>query len=292
MSLVAIGNPPESDLEGRGIVEAIAGRVLHLPLRAADFQFSREAGWTRGEDASFTGVSLRVVHRGSDPGLERGGISLTFGWRYDAFGDPFPEPRTAEGCIRQMSIDDFVGAGTVRLSVLPDVSSSEEMAAWEQRLAMVVRKHVVRWLDVWKRPAGYRDFLSAQRLHLAAGWLSALLGQGERADFELRSAAALNAIPLDEGFDRRQADRDESFAAPLAARHGLASVLESAEQAGDRRTIDAFGGERGARASDRVTNPGREHARLLRRHEVYAALCAEHVGQTPTSRGIPPNLGR
>ena len=212
--------------------------------------------------------------------MGHGGISLTFGWRYDAFGDPLPEPRAAEGCIRQMSIDDFAGAGAgaVRLSVLPDLSSAEELAAWEQRLAMVVRKHVVRWLDGWRRPAGYRDFLSAQRLHLAAGWLSALLGQAERMDLELRSAAALNAIPLEEGFDRRLADSDESFAAPLAARHGLAAVLKSAEEVGDRRTIDAFGSERGSRARDRVTDPGREHARLLRRHEVYAALCAEYIG--------------
>ena len=273
-------NPPESESESRRVLDAIASRVLNPPLEAAGFTSSQSTGWTRQDGGSFVGVSVRVVLPGDDQRGGRGGVSLTFGWRYEAFDDPEPEPRTAEGCVRQMSMDDFDGSGTIRLSVLPDVSSSEELAAWEQHLAMTVRKHIVRWLDAWKRPAGFRDFLSAQRLHLAAAWLSALLGHNERVDLELRSAAALDAIALEDGFDRRLADRDESFTAPLAALHGLAALLRRAEEVDDRRTLDAFGSERDTRARQRVTDPAGEHSRLRRRHEVYAALCSEYVGMT------------
>jgi len=275
---VDTGNPPVSEESGIGSVGAIAERVLRFPLTTAGFQFDQARGWTRENDQSFTGVSVRVIEpEAAAHPPTRGGMAMTFGWRYAAFGDPEPSPSSAEGCIRQLSIDDFAAGAGARLALLPDLSSRAALAAWEQRLATTLRQQVVGWLEAWKRPAGFRDFLSDRRFHLTAAWLSAMLGHRERLDLELRSAAALNAVPLEGGFDRHLADRDEAFAAPLAARHGLAAVLVSAEAVGDQRTLDAFGGAREVRARDRVTDPGREHARLLRRHEVYAALCVEYL---------------
>lgn len=269
-----------SRLESEGTAAALeeaARRVFTLPLTTAGYRPGPFGGWVwQGPDA-FAALAVRAVDQVETAGVRRpGGVAITFGWRFDRFGDPHPSPASAEGCVRQLSLDDLVPAGGSRIAALP---TADGVAQWEQRLATAVRKHLAGWWETWKRPDGFRDFLAAHRFHLAAGWLSALLGQPERADLELRSSAALLSVDLDRGFDRRRADLDESLAAPIAARHGLAAFLADAERAGDRASLESFGGDRAGLAKDRVTDPAREHARLRRRAEIYAALCLEHVGE-------------
>jgi len=284
---VATGSPPESewprplrradelaDTHARDVADA-ADRVLRIPLVAAGFTFEPDGGWRWSDAFSFVGIAVRVVPQvRSGHTAGRGGVAFTFGWRYDAFGDPQPSPTSAEGCLRQLSIDDIGSESGPRLSGLPQRDS---VSIWEQRLSTTFRKHVVGRLETWKRPDGFRDFLADRRLHLSAAWLSAALGHRERVDLELRAAAELARVPLEAGFDRRRADRDEAFAAPLAARHGLGSFLTMADESGDRASLDSFGGRRDAVARDRVTEPELEHARLLRRREVYAALCLDYL---------------
>jgi hypothetical protein len=278
---VDTGSRPGSE-QGWEAIAIAADRVLRFPLTSAGYEFDPVGGWSWSNADAFVAVSTRVVGSVESGGVLRpGGVALTFGWAYGRFGDREPFPRSAEGCVRQLAIDDFAGDVWPRLAALP---AGDEVEGWEQRLATTVRKEVVGWLETWKRPDGFRDFLSHRRLHLSAAWLSGLLGHRERVDLELHSTAGLMGIPLGSGFDRRRADRDEAFAAPAAARHGLAAFLARAESEGDRTSLDAFGGQRASLAKDRVTDPATEHARLIRRHEVYSALCLEYLEASTAAR--------
>ena len=193
--------------------------------------------------------------------------SIRIGWRYEVFGDPAADPENAHGCVRSMTLDELgVLAGT-RIGVVghPERASVED---FEKRLTMFARKHVDRWVDIWKRADGFRDFLAHQDYHLAAAWASALLGHHERARFELLSAAHLYLQPLDESFDRRRADVDGSLAGVFASTNGLADLL---------RTLGAFTSMRGATARGKVLEPQGEHLRLQRRHEAYATACLRYI---------------
>ena len=199
--------------------------------------------------------------------------SLRLGWRYDAFGDPMPEPRTAHGCVRGMKLDELAGFVGKPLGIVGDLTS-EAVLVFEQQLTTVVRKHVLAWVETWKRPSGFRDFLAAQGYHLGAAWASALLGQDERSRLELVHARHLYQLPLDSDFDRQRADMDESLAAVFAANHGLAGYLAGA----DESVVGAFTSRRGDSQRDRVTDPAAEHRRMQTRHAAYAQVCVRSLG--------------
>jgi len=230
-------------------------------VRAFDFALT-EAGFVR------SGTSWVYDHDGSFVAFsavpdEAGSYSLRFGWRYDAFGDPQADPPTAHGCVRSMTLDEvgsLVGA--------PVGSLIDGVESFEQRLATVVRKHVLRWVESWKRPDGFRDFLADRTLHLGAGWASAMLGHRERARLEFAYAAHLYGQLLDGDFDRARADADAALAAVFAAANGLGLFLAEAPE----ETVAAFTSERGVTARDKVMNPAAEHWRMQRRHAAYAAV--------------------
>lgn len=252
-------------------------RVVRFPLQAAGF-VGKNGSWVWFDGGSFVAFSARTVWPGPQT---TGGAVIRFGWSYAALGDPPPDPPMAEGCVRQLSIDELTSAAAGRLATLPELDDEQEVAGWEWRLASVWRRDVQGWLETWKRPEGFRDYLTDRGLHLAAAWMSALLGHRERVELELRSSASLVALPVGGGFDRHRADQDEALAAPFAARHGLAALLAEAERAGDHASVAAFAAPRLERARRRVVDPADEHRRLLRRHEVYAALCVERLRSGP-----------
>ena len=142
-------------------------------------------------------------------------------------------------------------------------------AAWERA--------VVPHLHRWGRPDGFRDYVASRNLHLAAAWLSAVLGQSDRAIAELDHAHRTLDHPLDADFDRGRAELDTSLAAPLAAARGLGEYLERAASEGEESVVEAFRTVRGATAQSKITAPDAEHLRLQRRQAVIAEVCRRFV---------------
>ena len=138
---------------------------------------------------------------------------------------------------------------------------------------MFARKYVDRWVDIWKRAKGFRDFLGYQDYHLAVAWASALLGHHDRARLELAYAAHLYLQPLDESLDCRRVDVDGSLVGFFASINGLADLLRHA----DPDTLAAFTSVRGATARTKVLELHSEHQRLQRRHEAYATACLRYL---------------
>lgn len=259
---------PETD------AHALAGavrRALGAPLLAAGF---RERDLTWAWDGTEAFVAISAIGSMLDGAAA---FSIRVGWSYEALGDPPPEPPIAHGCVRSLTLDELVGRSGLPLGVVGH-ATDEAAFELEQRLATVMRKHLLRWIEPWKRPEGFRDFLSHTELHLAAAWASALLGHAERARLEAAKAAHLHGRPLDESFDRRRADLDEACVAPMAARHGLAAELGAAPA----EVVGAFSVAPGEVARDRVLDPGAEHRRLQVRHETYARLCLRLLATSPS----------
>lgn len=248
-------------------LDDVVRRSLGDPLAAAGY-VEHDLTWAWRDAGAF--VALSAVPSTTD---EAAAYSIRVGWRYDALGDPEPEPPLAHGCVRSLTLDELVGRSGLPLAAVGRPSEAS-VADFQQRLATVMRKHLMRWMESWKRPEGFRDFLSHKELHLAAAWASALLGHDERARLEIGQAAHLHGRPLDEAFDRQRADLDEAFVAPWAARHGLAAELAEAPP----DVVGAFGSAPGALARDRVLEPGTEHRRLQTRHATYARLCLRLLG--------------
>lgn len=255
------GGPALIDEADQAIV-----RSFDFALSGAGYERSGLT-WAWASESSFVAfTAIGAVERDSLA------YSMRFGWRYDAFGDPPPDPATAHGCVRAMTLDQLGTLAGKPVGALGRPSESS-LVAFEQRLATVVRKHVLGWMEIWKRPEGFRDFLADRKYHLAAGWASALLGHDERARLELAYAAHIYMQPLDDSFDRMRADADGSFASVFAATNGLAEVLEDAGSA----IISAFTSTRGATARDKVTEPHAEHRRMQLRHDAFARACARRL---------------
>jgi len=241
------------------------------PLVEAGYQ-ERDLTWAWDGPEAFVAVSAIGSMR--DRAVA---FSIRVGWSYSALGDPPPEPRIAHGCVRSLTLDELVGQAGLPLGAVGHVSEQATFEL-EQRLATVMRKQLVRWIEPWKRPEGFRDFLSHSELHLAAAWVSALLGHSERARLEAATAAHLHGRPLDDSFDRLRANLDESCVAPMAARHGLAAELGSAKS----DVLAAFSLAPDVVARDRVLDPWAEHRRLQIRHETYTRLCLKILAAPPS----------
>ena len=245
--------------------QAIA-RAFDVALTGSGFNRSG-LSWTWTSGSTF--IAFTAIAAGGESDLA---YSMRFGWRYEAFGDPPPDTATAHGCVRSMTLDELGGLAGMPIGLVGQVDE-QSVSEFEQRLATVVRKHVLRWIEIWKRPEGYRDFLADKQYHLAAAWASALLGHDERARLELAYAAHLYGQPLDEAFDRMRADGDASVATVFAATNGLPALLSAA----DPETVAAFTSERGATARDKVLEPQSEHRRMQRRHELVAVACIRYL---------------
>lgn len=253
------------DLSG---VEDAADRALAAPLSAAGYERVAGHGWSFRDH----GVSVAVSVRAAEDSAGRPGVSVTFGWAFDTIGDPQPDLPAAESHVHRLPSADLGGGVGIGWD------ADEGLAGWERRFGVFVRKAVIPWCDRWVRPAGFRDFLARRELHLAAAWVSALLGHDERVDLEVRSATARMALRLGAGFDRHRAELDMALAAPMAARNGLGAFLAAAG-ARNPALAAAFESRRGDVARERVTEPGSDHARMVRRHDVYVALCLERAGR-------------
>ena len=240
--------------------------VLDGPLTAAGY-FRDGLSWSWRGGGSF--VALTAV---ADHGVDVSTYSIAAGWYFESLGDPDSNPATAHDCIRYMTIDRIAGTvGDPVSSLSPGDAIS--ILEFERRLATVFRKHVLGWLEPWKRAGGFRDFLADQKFHLAAGWVSAVLGHEERARLELAYAAHVYNQPLDAEFDRLRAEQDEAFTAVFAARNGLKAYLAGAEAS----AVSAFDSRRGDVAQDKVVNPAAEHRRMQLRHQVFAATCVDFL---------------
>ena len=252
-------------VSGDDVDQAIV-RALDFTLSGADFKWSG-LSWTWRSNSAF--VACTAMRAAGGDGLA---YSIRIGWRYEAFDDPVADPETAHGCVRSMTLDELgILAGTPIGAVgHPERASVDD---FEKRLTMFARKHLVRWVDIWKRAEGFRDFLAYQNYHLAAAWASALLRHHDRARLELAHAAHLYLQPLDEAFDRRRADVDGSMAGVFASTNGLADLLGLT----DPDTLAAFTSVRGATARTKVLEPHSEHQRLQRRHEAYATACLRYL---------------
>lgn len=201
-----------------------------------------------------------------------------FGWRYAALGDPDPDPRDARGCMRRMALDVIAPTNDLQsLLAYPGSDDPPRLDRWVQRLTVAWNRAVVPWLAPWERADGYRDYLSSRLLHLGAAWVSAALGQRQRAMTELDLAHRYGRQHLTDGYDRARAERDIAIAAPFAARHGLAGFLSEARASGKTEVLDAFTRERGRGAQAKITAPEHEHRRLQYQQAAYAELCRRLV---------------
>ena len=251
------------------LADGIIARAVELPLAEAGFvRTGTGLSWSWTSESAFVAVSALAA-----ADADRLAYSLMVGWRYEAFGDPGQEPDTAHGCVRQMTFDQL-GQHPGRPLGNLGIADERALAGFEQRLATIVRKHLVRWIEAWKRPDGYRDFLASRNYHLAAGWASALLDHDERARLELVYAAHLYNQPLDGSFDRMRADHDGALAAVFAAPNGLAALLARS----DAPIVGAFSSERGAAQKEKVVDPQSAHRRLQLRHAALSDTCLRFLG--------------
>ena len=176
-----------------------------------------------------------------------------------------------------MTLDEIAPTSDLRSLLAFPADEAAGQARWAERLTVAWTRSVVPWLDRWARPDGFRDYAAQGGLHVTAAWVSACLGQDERARRELELAHAAAAAGLDGDFDRARAERDAAMAAPLAARHGLSDYLAEAAAAKNQAILDAFTSRRGDAAQAKITAPDLEHRRLQHRRAVFAELCRRFV---------------
>lgn len=245
-------------------------RVVGGSLADAGF---RQVGsvWTRAEGDVMT--SFGVFDDGGPTSV------LMWGWNYAALGDSVPVPADVTGCARRLPLDDLAPTHDLRrLRSTPSSVDEDAWFAWEHRLLVAWQSSIQRWLLPWRRPDGYRDFVSHHGWHLGAAWISAVLGQHERARLELARADLLIGRSLDDSFDRHRADHDLAIAMPMAASRGLAGLLDEATRSNATEVTAAFDSVRGSAPRAKVTEPLVEHERFATRQRVVADLCREFLG--------------